>query len=162
MQKSVLKMFSEYGACFSNDRSKCVGSALVKASDISLTHTTAMVTDFKSVMTERKQLTSLPCDQLRYEAPVLENKEAILCLVSATMVIRSGKPQKLRKTWSFTISSIIKSHRFELKALQYETSVKESLGYGMAYCAKWYATYFAPILCVILPFKLAGWVAQSV
>jgi len=99
MQISVLKTFNEYGACFSNDRSKCARSALIKASDISFTHTTAMVTDFKLVMTEQKLLISLPCDQLRYEAPVLENKEAILyCPVSATMVIRSGKPQKLRKT----------------------------------------------------------------
>ena len=31
----------------------------------------------------------------------------------------------------------MKSHRFELNALQYETSVKTPWAYGMAYHAKW-------------------------
>jgi len=74
-------------------------SPLVKAGDISFTQNIAMMTDSKSFMTEQNQLTSLPHDQLRYEPPVLENKEVKLyCLISATMLIRSGQPEKLRKT----------------------------------------------------------------
>ena len=48
-------------------------SALIKAGDISFIHNIAMMTDFKSSMIEQNQLTSLPCNQLRYEPPVLEN-----------------------------------------------------------------------------------------
>jgi hypothetical protein len=76
-------------------------SALVKAGDISFIHNTAMMTDFKSFMTEQNQLTSLPCHQLRYKAPFAESKEVILCLVSATMPIRSEKTPQTEKCLIF-------------------------------------------------------------
>ena len=116
-------MINEYGADFFKwqNKSKCIGICWLSHL---IFHSCTKLQPWQTLSHPwLSKINSLPYNKLRYEAPNLETKEVILYfLVSAITLIRNGKPQELRQTSSFTVSSIMMTLRFEPNTLQWETN----------------------------------------